>query len=317
MTSLQFQLVTQDYDHLAPLASGDVVPDGFELRLERDTEGAIGVARADPPPVLGEYSLSKHLIRLSKGNRSIVGLPAFVNRSFRHRCLFVLRDSELETLSDLEGRRVGTDDWPATGNTWTRAALRERGVRIEAIRWSVGSVDGTPVSPQSALPAYVTPIEPGQTALQMLLDGEIDALMYTHPPALFYQPASPMRRLLRDFRQTEQEYYTRTGVYPIHHLIGMRRDVFEQVPWVAKNLFDVLERSKNLWFAARRRLNDTTPWLMSDIEQTTALMGTDWHSYGVAANTAAIQTLCDELYAQGLIAQPFDGADAFTEFEQL
>jgi len=313
---LRLKLVTQNYDHLAPLASGDVAPDDFDLVLERDTEGAINRAMGDPDTLLGEYSFSRHLIRLSEGDRSIVGLPAFVNRAFRHRCLFVRRDSTLTDVTELEGRHIGTDEWPATGNTWTRAALRERGVRIDAIRWSVGTVDGSPTRPQGELPPHVSPIAPGQTLLQMLLDGEIDVLMRSTPPPIFLQPESPLRRLFPDFRRAEQEYFRRTGVYPVQHMIGIRRDLFERAPWVALGLFDVLERSKALWHTSRRRMNDTTPWLIDDIEASTALMGSDWHPYGVAANHAAIQTLCDELYAQGLIKHSLDASTAFTEFEQ-
>ena len=69
--------------------------------------------------------------------------------------------------------------------------------------------------------------------------------------------------------------------------------------------------------ASRRRLNDTTPWLLAEIEDSTALIGEDWSPYGVEANRKVVQALCDEQYAQGLNAEQLDGSIAFAEFEEV
>lgn len=317
MAGLALTLVTKDYDYLAPLACGDVVAEDLDLKLDRDTAGALDRTLADRSIQAGELSLSRHLLRLSQGDRSFIGLPFFPYRAFRQRCFFVRRDSRLRDFKDLAGERVGTNEWPATGNTWSRAVLREQGVRIDQMWWWVGSVDGAPSGrPQGVLPAYVQSAAPGRALRDMLLAGELDALMCPWPPAGFDEPGSPIVRLVPDYRKAEQDYYRRTGLYPAHHIIGVRQELFDRAPRVVRGLYRALERSKTVWQTSRRSLAETTPWILADIEDATALIGHDWHVNGVEANRTMLQAFCDEQLAQGLTATPFDVATIFAEFEE-
>src|SRR5262245_59805428 len=174
MSKPTLTLVVNDFDFLAPLVGGDVAAEGIELRLERDTERALDRTLSDPAIHAGEVSFARHVARVAAGDRAFLTIPIFPHRAFRHRCFFVRRQSGLRDLGDLAGRRVGTNEWPATGNTWSRAALRERGVSIEGIRWLVGSVDGAPSTrPQGELPPHVQPAPPGRSLLELLLAGEL------------------------------------------------------------------------------------------------------------------------------------------------
>ncbi len=110
---------------------------------------------------------------------------------------------------------------------------------------------------------------------------------------------------------------SRTGLFPPHHIVGVRREVFEKNPWVLRSLYHALDQSKNRWQASRRRLNDTTPWLLAEIEETTALMGEDWFPYGVQPNRKVVEALCQEQFAQKLVPQPVDPATVFAEFEEV
>src|SRR5262249_50230145 len=141
----------------------------------------------DPAVEAGELSFSRHIHRMATGDGSFVGIPFFAYRAFRHRCFFVRRDDGLRDFADLAGKRVGTNEWPPSGNTWSRAILRDAGVKIEGIRWWVGSVDGHASNrPQGALPPYVQAAPPDRSLRDMLLDGELDALMCPVPPRGFY-----------------------------------------------------------------------------------------------------------------------------------
>jgi len=318
-SDVELTLVAKDYDHLAPLACGDVAVEGVALTLDRDTPNALDRTLADPSIEAGELSFSRHLIRLANGDRSFVGIPAFLTRGFRQRCFFVPPDSDLDDLASLAGARVGTNEWPATGNTWSRAALRERGVSIDSIDWWVGPPDDPDyeLRPQGDLPSNVRMADSGRTLLGMLRDGELDALMCPYPPAGFYGEDGPVVRLLPDYRAAERAYYRRTGVYPAHHVVGVRRAVFERDPDVVRRLYEALERSKQAFQQSRRRLNDTTPWLRAEIEETVELMGEDWHPYGVDPNRHVIETLCREEYEQGLIDERLDPDTVFEEFEEV
>jgi 4,5-dihydroxyphthalate decarboxylase len=309
-------LVMRDYDYLAAIYSGDVVPDGLALALDRKTP--ITQAATDPDIPACELSFSRFLIGLSQGDRSFVSVPFFPTRAFRHRCFFVRRGSDLRVLGDLEGRRVGTNSWPDTGNTWTRAALREAGVRIDRIRWWVGPLDEQyPVRPQSGLPPYVQEAPPGRFLRDMLMAGDLDALMCPFPPVGFYAPDSPLVRLIPNYRGAEQAYYRRTGIYPAHHIIGIRRAVFERAPRSAVVLYQALDRARLLWQQRRLYTAELTPWTLADIEETAALLGEDWQPSGVSANRKVIAALCAEELAQGLVTRAIDPATVFADFEAV
>jgi 4,5-dihydroxyphthalate decarboxylase len=315
--------IGKDYDYLAPLACGDVEAEGMDLRLERSDDTMAGGAAqvrflATPEIESGEYSFSLFLIGLSKGDRTFVGLPFFPTRGFRHRCLYVRRDSGFTSARDLEGRRVGLNAWKTTGNTWTRAALREEGAELSGISWVVGPMDGSGRDaahhkPQLDLPPSVSPTPPGRTLEGMLLDGELDAMMSPAPPPSFYGARTTVR-LYANYRRVEQDYYRRTAVCPAHHLVVIRREVVERDPTTAVRLYDALERSKCRWQARRRALVDTTPWFQDEIDEATRVFGGDWQPNGVAANSRMIAALCREQFEQGLVERRLDPEQVFAEF---
>ena len=319
MSKLTIKLVTKNYDHLAPLACGDVTVEG--LNLDFDRKSGMVQFLTDSSFHAGEMSFSQYLIRMSQGEPRFVGLPIFPTRAFRHRCFFVLRNSPMKEFKDLEGKRVGTNGWPDTGNTWSRAALREAGVNIGQINWWLGPVDDPAYDslghrPKLTLPANVQTTQPGQTLKEMLLAGELDALMVPFPPQGFYRDDSPIVRLIPDYRRAEQEYAQRVGFYPAHHIIALRREVFEQEPWVAHSLYQAFEQSRLQWQEDRRHLAETSPWLLADLEEASRMFGYDWQPNGVAPNRHMIQTLCAEEFEQGLITEPLDPATVFIEFER-
>jgi len=311
------KLVMKDYDYLAPVACGDVVARGIDLILERDTPFATDRTANDPGIAAGELSFSRALSRFIEGDQTFVVIPFFPYRGFRHRCFFVRRDSGLRELRDLAGRRIGTNDWPATGNTWSRAALRDQGVPIDSIRWCICPSNRTDAArPQGILPPYVRLASPGQSLSGLLLTGEVDALMCPLPPRDFFEGGSPIVRLYPDFRRVEQDYYRRTGLYPIHHVLGLRREVFASHPWIGKELFRALEESRMLWQTNRAEWAEATPWYQAEIEEVAAIMGPNWHQNGFAVNRHVVQALCDEMHAQGLLSQQVDGAAVFAEYER-
>jgi len=319
MSKLKINMVTRSYDHLMALACGDVAVEGVDLNFDRKTD--MSQFMADPSFHAGEMSFSQYLIRSSQGGREFVGLPVVVMRGFRHRCFFVRRGSELRALKDLAGKRVGTNGWPDTGNTWSRAVLREQGVRIDQIDWWVGptddpSYDSVGHRPKLTLPSNVRSVAPGRTLQDMLLAGELDAFMCPWPPKAFYGVDAQIVRLIPDYRKVEQTYARRVGYYPAHHILAIRRQVFEQHPWLVRSLYEACEQAKFQSQENRRFLADSTPWVLADIEETIEILGPDWQPYGVEPNRRMIQSLCDEEFAQGLIAQPLDSAAVFAEFKQ-
>jgi 4,5-dihydroxyphthalate decarboxylase len=150
----------------------------------------------------------------------------------------------------------------------------------------------------------------------MLLASELDALMIPYPPKGFYDPDSPVVRLIPDFRTAEREYAARVGYYPAHHIIALKRDVFEQHPWVADRLLQAFSESLRAWEQSRLLLAETSPWLLADLEETVALFGNHWQDHGLEHNRAMIAALCEEEFAQKLVEQPIDPSAVFAEYEE-
>jgi 4,5-dihydroxyphthalate decarboxylase len=317
VATLRLTLATRDYDFVTPIATGDVTADGIDLRLVRSFD-ALQRVLADPDVHGGEASFSRYVQRLAAGDRSLVGLPLFLMREFRHRNFYVRRDSGLTTIAELAGRRVGMDAWPNSGNTWSRALVREEGVPIAAVRWVVGRVHAQDAPPPSdALPPGV---ELSTRPLrELLLGGELDVLIWAWTPEGFYDPDGPFRRLLEDYRAAEQAHYLRTRLFPAHHLVVLKRDVVERHPGAVRAVYAAFEAARARAADNRWKLHESSPWLLDDLEAQARVMGDGFEPYGVRTpdNRRMIARFCEEQHAQALIPRPLDPDSVFAEFEAL
>jgi 4,5-dihydroxyphthalate decarboxylase len=314
--TLPITLATRDYDFVTPLATGDVTADGLDLRLVRSFDALQRVA-GDPAVHGGEASFGRYVQRLAAGDQSLVGLPLFVMREFRHRAFFVRRDSALRSILELTGRRVAMDAWPNSGNTWSRALMREEGVPLDRVRWLVGRVHARDAAP----PADVLP--PGVELLRrplrdLLLDGELDVLIWAWTPEGFYDPDGPFRRLFDDYRAAEQAYYRRTRLFPAHHLVVLRREVVGRHPGVVRAVYAAFEAARARAADNRWKLHESSPWLLDDLEAQARLMGPDFEPYGLGAeNRRMVARFCEEQHAQGLIPRAIDPESVFADFRAL
>jgi 4,5-dihydroxyphthalate decarboxylase len=318
MPDVPVTLITRNYAYVQPLATGDVHADGVRVNLVRTWDALPKVAANTPDVHGGEASFGRYLLGLARGDRTWIGLPIFIMRGFRQRCFFVRHDSPLAELADLTGKRVGINEWPATGNTWARGLLREQGVPIRSVHWLVGQVSaGYKPVPDDPLPSGVERAPAGRLLVDMLAAGELDALVCPWPPAGFYEPGSPVRRLYPDFARVEQAYFQRTGIYPGHHIIVLRRDLVEAHPQVVTSIYQAFDQARQATESGFRAIAEILPWLLDEIERDTRLMGHDLHPYGLEPNRQMIAAFCHEQVAQELTTTRLDPAAVFDEFEAL
>lgn len=323
MANVPIKMIAYHHDHLYPLVCGEVQPEGITIEFDRNAP--LAALYSDPSYLAGETSLGLYMLRTSQGYRDFVGLPIFPMRQFRHRCFLVKRGSQLYDLPDLkhlEGKRVGMDGWPNSGNTWTRVMLREAGVDIWKIDWVIAPVAGPAPPPRTDVPPLDLPSNvslgpTGKSLVDLTLSGEIDVLVTAFLPRGFYEADSPLVHMLPDYRAAERAYFQRVGYCPAHHLLTVRREVIERDPWIARSLFDAFEASKRSWREQRRKLQDTSPWLLVDLEESAGLFGGDWNPYGLEPNLKMLTDFTQDQHAQKLVTAPVDPTAAFADFTQM
>jgi 4,5-dihydroxyphthalate decarboxylase len=315
MTSTRINVVALAHDWLSPIRSGDVSVPGVEISFDHETR--IEDFVLDSPHEAGEMSLARTLLRWSRGDHRFVPIPLFVYRSFVHREYFVRRESTLRSLADLAGKRVALAGWPNTGNTWARAVLREAGVAPEEVDWFVFEESDPDADHLNlSLPEYIrrSPKKP----LDLLLESEVDAVVMGETPLEVRQPAGALRRLCADFSETEADFFSRTGIYPGHHILGVRREVVDQDPTIVRKLYESLVEARRRWFERRIDLEETSPWLAADIDRSMLLFNGSWYQDGMStdANRRMLRALHAEQVAEGLSSQSFDPLSVFQEFER-
>lgn len=305
------RLGLRDWDHLVPLASGRIATPGFTFRI--DARDITPDVLAEPGLDGGETSFSRYAQARAAGDDRLVGIPAFVMRGFRHRCVLVRSDSALTRLSELAGTRVGLTGWPDSGNTWTRALLRAEGVRLDSVDWRVGPLTADEAGKDRLgsrpLPGHVSVMAEGESLVEELAAGRLDAVLSPFMPSELFTRDSRFRHLLTDHAAAERAYFARHGFVPGIHLVTVRRAAVEAHPDLPGVLLTALEESKRRWVQRRRLLADTSPWLLRELTESALLFGDDWMPYGTDGNAAMIRAFCEELHAQGIWPEPID-ADA-------
>jgi 4,5-dihydroxyphthalate decarboxylase len=231
-----------------------------------------------------------------------------VSRIFRHSCIYVHADAGIETPQDLRGKRIGLPEYQITAVVWMRGMMQhEYGVKPSEIHWrnggqeEAGRHERTPLKPIPGLD--LKPLEPHQTLVNMLRDRELDALFTARAPSSFIRGEPHIRRLWPDFRAVEQAYYKKTGLFPIMHLVGIRKSLVKQHPWLATSVFKAFIEAKALAMVDLLDVNAlmvTLPWLVAEAGETQAVMGQDFWKYGAEENRKEIEALCQYLHEQGL-----------------
>jgi len=301
-------LACGDYDRTAALARGDVGVEGVDLTyLALPVEETFFRMARHLEFDAAEMSLSSYVISREQG-APFVAIPAFVSRAFRHNGIYVAPGSGIEAPADLLGRTVGVAEYQLTANVWIRGMLAERyGVPVASVRYRTGGLHrpGRVAKLAHPLPddVLVEAIPDGETLADMLAAGRIDALYTPRVPRTF--ATGRVRRLFADPRAEEERYYAATGIFPIMHVVVLRRDVYERRPWLAQSLYKAFEQARA---AAAAGVAETAagrymlPWAYAEAERTLGVMGEGFWSYGTQGNEGTLRTFLRYAFEQGLIA---------------
>lgn len=308
---LHLTLATADYDHVRDLSNGAVRADGvvltaFVLPIEEIFFRFIKNREWD----VSEMSFGKFIAYASQGNSPFIGIPVFPSRVFRHSAFYVRADRGIATPEDLEGKTVGIPEWAQTAGIYARGFLAETvGVDLRKIRWVQAGMNeaGREEKVEFKLPAGIHYEQRRDTSISaMLLSGEVDAAISARVPDAFTQGGGRVVRLFPDYREDERVYHAATGIFPIMHVIAMRRALFERYPWVAMNLFKAFEQAKE---RSVERVRDLTasripvPWAEALASEASKNFGADAFPYGLEANRKTLEAFCRFAHDQGVTAR--------------
>jgi len=322
MADIPITLTCADYARIMPLATGEVKPDGIALTMILGSRGSwparaemLRRAVQDPAVQGGEWSMAQYLYRIDKGDRRYVGIPVFPLRNFTARDLYIRRGGPIRSAAELAGKRIGMYSYTASGSIWYRHFLRFIGLEPSTIQWWIGDIDTPWSAPMDqTLPPGVNAPAKGRSLSDMLIAGELDAIYSPPRPEAYHPRTGPIVRLFPDFRLVEQEYFLKTGAFPPQHLIVLRREAWEANPRIAKRLTEAFIAANDCFTAAQKGFPYATPWLEAELEETAAVMGEDFHPYGLERNRSQIDAFAGEAFRLGLTSRQITTEDYFADY---
>jgi 4,5-dihydroxyphthalate decarboxylase len=267
---------------------------------------------------VSELSFSNFLRLTAQGKCPYIGIPIFPSRSFRHSAFYVHADANITSPKDLIGRKVGVREYSMTAALAARGALRDQfGVKSEDIKWVTADMDEKERE-HIALPTLYKNVDitiaEDRLLNQMLLDREIDAMLVYKPPAGFKAGHPKILRLFPQPEAVEEQYFRETGVFPIMHLMGIRKDIASSNPNLARDVFNAFSAAQRFAdddLELEQALKISLPWLAQEVKRTKKIMGDRFWATGMAANRKVINRMIDWSFEDGLLSTRIDPEDLF------
>ena len=298
------------YDRMVPLYAGRVKPFGIDLTFlaEEDHRSTFDRMGRDLAFDASEMSGTEYVARFAAGNSPLVAIPVFPSRVFRHGFIFVNRHAGIRTPKDIEGKRIGVSLYHMSAALWIRGMMEdEYDVDWTTVNWLEGAVEhagshGSPTVPSTMTVPRIEVNQSSASLWQLLVLGKIDALMAPSIPFQFGSDDA-VRRLFENHADLERDYFRRSGVFPIMHVIALRRDRYEAHPFIAGSLYDAFDRSKTFAYESLDEVGApraSLPLMDSYWEETKRVFGADPWPYGIEANRPTLETWTRYLHKDGM-----------------
>ena len=309
MSKLSVTIACTPYDRVAPLMDGRVQAEGIDLNfIPMDVEETFWRQLRYGEFDASELSFSSYTLACARDDNRFIAIPVFTSRFFRHSCVYINANKGIETPQDLRGKLIGVPEYQLTAALWLRGIFQHfYGVPPSEMKWRFGGME-TPdrkekIPIKAPADVELLPIPNDKTLSQMLEDGELDAMFAPRTPSPLLKGSPNVKRLFENYVEVEKDYYQKTGIFPIMHCIGFRREFYEAHRWAAQSLFKAFQKSKDIVMANylnTSALYTTLPWQVQAADDTRKLMGDDYWPYGVEKNRAALEAICQYSYEQGL-----------------
>ncbi len=314
-----------DYDRVSAIRDRKVSVEGANVNFEVSNiytmnKNAFG---SEQKYEVSEIGLIPYISKyINEDFRDYTLIPVFISRTFRHRNIYVHTDAGIEKPEDLEGKRVGTPGYGMSSNTWIRGFLKdEYSVEADDFQWieTTESSDGATLN--SSFNKYYFsedfPLIKGPEGVdesELLISGQCDALITAITPKAYLDGNPKIRQLFPNAKEAEVAYFKKTGMFPIMHVVAIRTDILKKEPWLAKALFEMYSKAKDI---AYKNLEATTvvrtslPWAKDEYESTTEIMGNNYWKYGIEANRKELESIMRYVYEQGLVKRQITFEELF------
>jgi 4,5-dihydroxyphthalate decarboxylase len=319
MADLKLTLAVNDYDHIRDLVTGRVRAEGIDLTsLVMSVEEIFYRFTAFREWDVSELSFAKYASLVGSGDPSVQAIPVFPSRVFRHGAFYVRDDGSVRAPAELAGRRVGVPEWIQTAGVYARGVLQHQyGVPLGDVGWVQAGLNeaGREELVAPKLPAGVSIEAVNDRTLQdMLVEGDLDAVISARPPQRLLDGDRRIRRLFDDPRKVEEAHYRETGIFPIMHTVAIRAEVLEAYPWVAGNLMTAFTQAKERSLERLRDVNTSrfpVPWSHDLGRQASELLGPDPWPYGIEPNRPTLEAFLRFAHEQGVSERALTPEDLF------
>jgi 4,5-dihydroxyphthalate decarboxylase len=306
--AVHLSIATTDYDHFRDFRLGTVRAEGIEHTwLTLGHHECFARFTANREFDVSELSFAKFLAQISRPEPDIVGLPVVCSRLFRFSSFYVNRKSGIRTVEDLRGKRVGSPEWAHSAAVYMRGWMHnEMGVPLAEVQWyqAGANAPGREEKVELTLPPGVSLTRVADRSLSELLAAqEIDCAIIARPPTCFLEGHPDVARLYPDYVAMEEAAYARSKVWPIMHIIAMRRAILDEHPWVARNLYNAFLESKRR--SVERILDPAVsrypvPWLTAYARRMRDLVGGDLFPFGIEENRPTWEQAARYAFQQGI-----------------
>lgn len=318
MNKVALTLAIGDYDHTRDLATGRVPVEGVAL-----------TALVLPPEEIfyrftmygewdvSEMSMGKVVSLRSQDDNRMIAIPVFVSRVFRQSMIYVRGDGRIRKAEQLKGKRVGIPEWAQTAGIYGRGYLtRTVGIPLTSIEWIQAGLNeaGRVEKVKLKLPRGMKyRVDREHTLPELLLSGKLDAILSARAPG---EPGKGIVRLFPDYRREEEDYYRKTLIYPIMHVIAFKTETLQRHPWAAMNFLVAFEQAKRRSYERIAEIGVSRaplPWLTAYGERMRALFGEDYFPYGLEKNRATLKAFLEFAYEQGVCHRRVAPEELFAE----
>ncbi len=322
----KIRLGCRNYDGTSAIIRGLVSIPGVEVEItEMKSVAGMFTAMFNGEVDVSEMSLAELIYYTSRDESDFVGIPVFPSRMFRHGFIFVRKSANIKGPEDLRGKDIGFLRWVQTASVWIRGILGDDyDITPRNSRWHVASLhhwDKVQTSESVKMPdgSTIHMLEgDGRTAsdraTRALSEGRLDALGITESqlPRLLADPN--VKRLFENYKEVEIRYFKKTRIFPIMHVLAMRKTLAQAFPDLPEKLFTLFCRAKQWGKEWQRTIPSLVmAWKNHTLEQEREIFHGDPCPYGLEENRHVINRFLHYCEGQGISDRKVSPEELFVE----